>query len=54
MGIAFAIFRFLDISKIGPIDKAQHFDNGVGVVLDDFLAGVIGNFIMVCIWTIFF
>lgn len=54
MGIAFVIFRFLDISKIGPIDKAQHFDNGVGVVLDDFLAGVIGNFIMVCIWTIFF
>ena len=54
MGIAFIIFRFLDITKIGPIDKSQHFENGVGVVLDDFLAGVIGNFIMVCIWSIFF
>lgn len=54
MGIAFVIFRFLDITKIGPIDKSQHFEKGVGVVLDDFLAGVIGNFIMVCIWTVFF
>lgn len=54
IGIAFIIFRFLDITKIGPIDKSQHFKNGVGVVLDDFLAGVIGNFIMVCIWSVFF
>lgn len=52
--LAFVIFRFFDITKFGPIDKAQHFGNGVGVVLDDFLAGVIGNFLMVCIWTIFF
>lgn len=54
ISLAFVIFRILDITKIGPIDKAQHFENGVGVVLDDFLAGIIGNFIMVCIWTIFF
>lgn len=54
MGIAFIIFRILDITKIGPIDKSQHFEMGIGVVLDDFLAGVIGNFIMVCIWSIFF
>lgn len=52
--IAFVIFRVLDITKIGPIDKSQNFPNGIGVVLDDFLAGVIGNFIMVCIWTVFF
>lgn len=52
--IAFVIFRFFDITKLGPIDKSQHFENGVGVVLDDFLAGVIGNFLMVCIWSIFF
>lgn len=54
MGIAFVIFRFLDITKLGPIDKVQSLENGVGVVMDDFLAGVIGNFIMVCVWTIFF
>lgn len=52
--IGFIIFRFFDITKLGPIYKSQFFGNGVGVVLDDFLAGVIGNFLMVCIWTIFF
>ncbi|MEG1978386.1 MAG: phosphatidylglycerophosphatase A [Cetobacterium sp.] len=52
--IGFIIFRFFDITKIGPIYKSQFFGNGIGVVLDDFLAGVIGNFLMVCIWTIFF
>lgn len=52
--VGFIIFRFFDITKIGPIYKSQFFGNGVGVVLDDFLAGVIGNFLMVCIWTIFF
>lgn len=52
--IGFIVFRFFDITKLGPIYKSQFFGNGVGVVLDDFLAGVIGNFLMVCIWTIFF
>lgn len=52
--IGFVIFRFFDITKIGPIYKSQFFENGIGVVLDDFLAGVIGNFVMVCIWTFFF
>ena len=54
MGLAFIIFRILDITKIGPIYKSQSFGNGVGVVLDDFLAGIIGNFILVFIWTRFF
>ena len=36
MGLAFIIFRILDITKIGPIYKSQNFGNGVGVVLDDF------------------
>lgn len=54
MLLAFVIFRILDITKIGPIDKVQSLKDGVGVVLDDFLAGVIGNFIMICIWIAFF
>lgn len=54
MLIAFVIFRILDITKIGPIYKVQSLENGVGVVMDDFLAGVIGNFIMISIWTVFF
>ena len=54
MGLAFIIFRIVDITKIGPRYKSQSFGNGVGVVLDDFLAGIIGNFILVFIWTKFF
>ncbi|MDR3258002.1 MAG: phosphatidylglycerophosphatase A [Fusobacteriaceae bacterium] len=50
---AFIIFRILDITKPGPIYKSQDFPKGIGVVLDDFLAGVVGNFIMICIWTLF-
>lgn len=52
--LGFIIFRFFDITKLGPIDKSQHFGNGVGVVLDDFLAGIIGNFVLVCIWPLLF
>lgn len=52
--LAFVIFRFLDITKIGPIDKVQELKDGIGVTMDDFLAGVIGNFILLCIWTFFF
>ncbi len=52
--IGFILFRIFDITKPGPIYRVQSFGNGVGVVLDDFLAGVISNFIMVWIWTIFF
>ena len=54
IGLAFVIFRFLDITKIGPIDKVQDLKDGIGVTMDDFLAGVIGNFILLCIWTFIF
>lgn len=54
MLLAFIIFRILDITKIGPIYKVQSLKNGIGVVMDDFLAGIIGNFIIICIWSIFF
>lgn len=52
--LAFIIFRILDITKIGPINHSQNFENGVGVVLDDFLAGMLGNFLLVTIWTFIF
>ena len=41
--------ELLDITKPGIINRAQDFKNGVGVVLDDFLAGVIGNLILAII-----
>ena len=52
--LAFIIFRFFDITKPGPIYKSQFLGNGVGVVIDDFLAGIIGNFILACIWIFIF
>ena len=54
IGLAFVIFRILDITKIGPIDRVQALKDGIGVTMDDFLAGIIGNFILLCIWTYFF
>lgn len=47
--LGFGIFRILDITKPGIINRAQDFKNGLGVVLDDFLAGVIGNLILAII-----
>ena len=52
MILAFVVFRILDIKKPGPIYKSQEFSNGVGVVLDDFLAGVIGNFVVIGVATV--
>lgn len=54
MGLAFLIFRLFDITKPGPIYKSQFLGHGVGVVIDDFLAGIIGNFLLACIWTFIF
>lgn len=45
----FAIFRVLDITKPGFIYRSQDMENGVGVVMDDFLAGVVGNLILALI-----
>lgn len=53
--LGFLLFRFFDITKLGPIgycDKA--FKGGIGIVLDDFVAGVAGNFILIVLMTIIF
>ena len=39
---AFLVFRFLDITKIGPIGMAEKWPGGIGVMADDIIAGVIG------------
>ncbi len=51
MILGFIFFRIFDIIKIYPINKAQDVEGGVGVVLDDFVAGIFAN-IMVAILTI--
>ena len=44
---AFVLFRFFDIVKLGVIDRIQSLPNGWGVLMDDFLAGIVaGGFIL--------
>ena len=39
----FFLFRFFDITKIYPINLCEKFKGGVGVVMDDVLAGIFSN-----------
>ena len=43
---AFFLFRFFDIFKPGPIRASQKLPRGIGVIADDFLAGLITNLIL--------
>lgn len=45
--LGFILFRIFDILKPGPIDKIQKLRDGVGVMADDFLAGIVANIILV-------
>ena len=38
---AFLLFRFFDISKIGPVGHAEKFTGGIGVMADDLVAGML-------------
>ena len=44
---AFLLFRFFDISKIGPVGHAENFTCGIGVMADDLVAGILAA---VVIW----
>ncbi len=43
---AFILFRIFDILKPPPIRNLQEFHGGVGIMLDDILAGVIANLLI--------
>ncbi|TFH41118.1 MAG: phosphatidylglycerophosphatase A [Chrysiogenales bacterium] len=43
---AFFIFRFMDILKPWPINRLQRLKGGVGIMIDDCLAGVYTNLIL--------
>ena len=47
--LAFILFRIFDIFKPGIIDKSQKVNYGIGIMLDDLLAGL---FTIVILWTI--
>ena len=38
--VAFVSFRFFDIYKIYPINKAEEIEGSYGVILDDIIAGI--------------
>ena len=43
---AFLLFRFFDISKIGPVGNAEKFTGGVGVMADDLVAGIMAALVL--------
>jgi phosphatidylglycerophosphatase A len=49
MVCGFFLFRALDIVKPGPIDAAQEAHGGLGIMADDFLAGVLGGWAMLVV-----
>lgn len=44
--LAFLLFRFFDITKVFPADRAQQIPGGIGVILDDLIAGLYTFFIL--------
>ena len=38
--LSFVLFRFFDITKIGPIKKTEKLKDGYGIMADDILAGI--------------
>ena len=44
---AFVLFRFFDITKIGPVGMAEKLSGGVGIMADDIVAGLL---VALCLW----
>ena len=49
--ISFSLFRFFDITKLGPIKKMENLKGGLGIMADDILAGI---FSALCLTIILF
>ena len=43
---AFLLFRFFDISKIGPVGHAEKLIGGIGVMADDLVAGILTTLVL--------
>jgi phosphatidylglycerophosphatase A len=50
---AFVLFRFLDITKLGPIGWADRKDGAIGVMADDVMAGLIAAAILFVMTNLF-
>lgn len=47
--IGFLLFRFFDISKIGPVGWFEKMKGAAGIMLDDVVAGFISNIVLRCV-----
>ena len=45
----FILFRFFDISKLGPVGMAERLPGGIGVMADDIVAGVLAALSLFCV-----
>ena len=49
--LGFLLFRFFDIVKPYPIYKVEELEGGIGITLDDVIAGVYANVsLAACLW----
>ncbi|MDB2390097.1 phosphatidylglycerophosphatase A [Alphaproteobacteria bacterium] len=50
VAVAFVLFRFFDITKLGPIGMAEKISGGTGVMADDLVAGVFAGAAIIAIY----
>lgn len=51
--LAFLLFRFFDIVKPFPINNLQKLPGGLGIMIDDIIAGVFSRLILLVLLSIF-
>jgi len=44
--LAFVLFRIMDIAKPFPINRLQKLNAGLGIMIDDYIAGIYANIIL--------
>ncbi len=49
---AFALFRVLDITKPFPIGLTERIRGGLGIMIDDVLAGLLANVVLRLLWNV--
>ena len=51
--LSFLLFRFFDITKLGPIKKFEQLPGGIGIMADDIVAGICAFLVQCGIMTAF-
>lgn len=51
--VSFFLFRALDVWKPGVIGRSQALPRGLGIVVDDILAGLLGGIVLGLLWWLF-